>query len=88
MMMGAMMAMDSTQSSTGYPDDNSEILRKSKSKPKEVIPKGCKKYWFSVTGRFYNDYPGDHYNIVFECIAKDDRNAERKYNKWVEKKSE
>ena len=85
-MLGFMMAMTSTTNTTGSGLTIGEIIDNGKKPSKRVIPKGCQEYWFSDTGRLYIEYPGDHYNIVFNCIAASDRSAERKYSAWKSKR--
>lgn len=61
--------------------------RKTSSKPKEpIIPKGCKEYHFTRSGRFdttENMWNDIHY--VFSCYASNDKNAVRKFEKWDSK---
>lgn len=56
------------------------------SNPKEVIPKGCKKYFFTISGSFCTDQKEwNDVTYVFECIASNDKVAEKKFNKWKSK---
>ena len=49
--------------------------------PQEVIPKGCKKYYFSSSGILHNSLPKGT-ESVFECIASSEKVARRKFDKW------
>lgn len=49
--------------------------------PKEKsIPKGCKEYKFDRDGCFSDDVYDRE--VVFKCIARDDKNAIRKFQSW------
>lgn len=49
--------------------------------PDLVVPKDCKAYYFTKTGRFYNDKrPGA--SIIWQCVARTREKAEAKYRNW------
>ena len=77
MMMGAMMAM---AGENNFRETN-RYDPKQKPELKKVVPKGCKEYWFTKSGRFYNSFSGDA--IIFYCLATNDKNAFRKFNSWI-----
>ena len=54
------------------------------SEPKKpIIPKGCKEYWFDINGCYPNWAGRD--DIVFKCVAANEKSAIRKFNKWKSK---
>jgi len=78
-----MMAM-TQQSTSGNRYSNDEIVDNSKRPIKTPVPKGCKEYFFLQSGRFFNDRPRKDggYEVVFECIAANDKSAQRKFDKF------
>lgn len=48
-------------------------------------PPGCKEYAFTIFGKFSRD--GDpkilRAEVVFKCVALNDKNALRKFNNWL-----
>lgn len=50
----------------------------------EVIPNGCKKYYFYSDGDYVTSdkMVGDGSRYPFTCIASNDDNAKRKFKKW------
>lgn len=50
-----------------------------------VIPKGCKEYFFAIDGRFSTEKMLRS-ECVFKCVASNEKNAIRKFNKWAETK--
>ena len=54
------------------------------SEPKNpIIPKGCKEYWFDINGCYPNLAGRD--DVVFKCVAANEKSAIRKFNKWKSK---
>lgn len=57
---------------------------KEKKQPKKVIPKGCKEYHFTKSGRFdttenmWNDI-----DYIFTCVATNSKNAIKKFNNFL-----
>ncbi len=45
------------------------------------IPKGCKEYFFNKNGGFSNRYMR-HDELVFKCVASNDKSAIRKFHNW------
>jgi len=83
--LGFALAMAALQSD-GYPSNPNEPIvrtgRKPTNKKEEVIPKNCKKYFFTRSGHFFNSMPTGSYTIVYDCIASNDKNAIKKFDKW------
>lgn len=48
------------------------------------IPKGCKEYWFNINGGFSTEKMRRD-EIVFKCIASNDKVAKKKFEKWSSK---
>lgn len=57
------------------------------SKPKEpIIPKGHNRYWFRIDGTFLNEKQSERMlksECVFKCFALNDKNAIKKFNKFL-----
>ena len=77
-MLAAVMAMSG--SSYMMPDYNTskEFI------PSEIIPKGCKKYFFRKDGSFEN-FPLFEVDAFFTCIAMSDTKALKKFNSFNKK---
>jgi hypothetical protein len=75
MMIGALMAMSEVNSSSSR-TPNKDVLRR---KPEPVIPKGCKQYFFTLTGSIYSEANS---NTVFNTIASSEKSAIKKFDKW------
>lgn len=56
-----------------------EIWKEEQRESKEVIPNGCKKYYFTKSGEYFTEKPNG-YEIVFECIAINNKSAIKKFN--------
>ena len=53
--------------------------------PKEPpVPKGAKTYWFDGQGNFSSEQMRKD-ETVFTCIAINDKNAIKKYDRWQDK---
>ena len=61
------------------------------SKREKQPPKGCKKYFFNVEGKFFTEEILENIVLpeevqksecVFICFAINDKNAVKKYNNW------
>jgi len=79
-MMGAMMSSMAQTSKREYHDKEHEANKEPK---KPIIPKGCKEYHFTRSGRF--DTTEDMWNdisYVFTCVASNEKNAIKKFEKW------
>jgi len=52
----------------------------------QVIPKGCKEYWFNINGGFTNGMSGSNkvrkVDVVYYCIASSDKAAKKKFDKF------
>jgi len=79
----AMFAMMAAMSSHGENnmfeiiDDNGKPLQ-----PREPIPpKGTKDYFFNAHGTHFSPMRKDE--CVFKCFAINDKNAKRKFDKWL-----
>ncbi len=83
-MMGMMLAMSDPAAREAYGEaSNSEIIKKSKEPVKQIIPKGCKKYYFTRGGRFdTDDSKWDDVDYIFDCIAMNEKSAMKKFEKW------
>lgn len=44
-------------------------------------PKGTKEYWFNEDGEFSTSHMRKD-EVVFKCVAINDKNATKKYEKW------
>lgn len=67
--------------------DYYEQERKTSSEPKEpIIPKGHIHYWFRIDGTFLNEKQSERIKkeeCVFKCFALNDKNAIKKFNKFL-----
>ena len=78
--MGAMLSSMAQTSEREYYDKEHEPNKEPK---KPIIPNGCKEYHFTRSGRFdttenmWNDI-----DYVFTCVASNDKNAIKKFEKW------
>jgi len=59
-------------------------LSKKAPKPKRP-PKGAKEYWFNAEGNHSTESMRKT-DIVFSCYAINDKNAVKKFNKWLNTK--
>jgi len=82
-MLGVMAMMAMMSESIGK-ESNPREYSPSNNEPKEpIIPKGCKQYHFTRSGRFdttenmWNDI-----DYIFSCFASNDKNAIKKFNKF------
>lgn len=76
----AMIASEPLQNGSPLKSKKSKEAQKPQ-KPKEYIPDGCEKYYFDKYG---NCIDGPE-TAVYECIARNYKNAQRKYQNWREK---
>jgi hypothetical protein len=78
-MLAMTMAMDNGQGMmfTGSGDDAYVLLP-----PKPPIPNGSKEYFFNERGKFSTEQMRKS-ECVFECVAINDKNAKRKFTKWL-----
>jgi len=78
MMAATMMYMAAMAEATDIRPQ--EILREqpARRENKEIIPNGCKKYYFTKSGQHFKDKPNG-YEIIFECIAMNDKSACNKF---------
>ena len=54
-----------------------------KNPPKQKRPpKGAKEYWFNAAGEYSHETMRKT-DVVFSCYAINDKNAVKKYNKWL-----
>jgi hypothetical protein len=81
MKSGKMLAMLAilgalSQVNAGYESEGKNPTRPEdiNGNPKQVIPKGCKEYWFNENGDFSTERMR-HDEIVFKCIASNDKTA-------------
>lgn len=83
-MMGMMLAISGDSMMRDEMSSNREILNKQP--PKKIIPKGCKKYYFTRGGRFdTDDSKWDDVDYIFDCIAMNEKSAMKKFEKWEAK---
>ena len=79
-MMGAMLSSMTQTSKREYYEKEQE---RNKEPKKPIIPKGCKEYHFTRSGRFdttenmWNDI-----DYIFTCVASNDKNAIKKFEKF------
>jgi len=79
-LVATMMYMGAMQE-TGIIEPKEIRQEKPKQKDsKEIIPNGCKKYYFTKSGEHYTEKPKG-YEIVFECIASNVKTAVKKFKK-------
>lgn len=79
-----MMAFIAAMSAQSYSGEertpNKEAVRRQPIK--KVIPKGCKEYFFTQSGCIHV-VKSANYNYVFECIASNEKAAEKKFDKFI-----
>lgn len=87
--IGAMMGIFGAMAAMGGMDYDTSRYH-TNDEPKEPvippIPKGCKEYFFNEYDKFSNDIAWKA-KCVFSCIAINDKNAEKKFNKWKNEKT-
>ena len=49
---------------------------------KKIVPKGCKTYYFDRYGQYRFDQM-TNIELVFSCVALNEKSAFKKYNKWI-----
>ena len=47
-----------------------------------IVPKGCKTYYFDRYGQYRFDQM-TNIELVFSCVALNEKSAFKKYNKWI-----
>lgn len=52
--------------------------------PEKPLPKGCKEYFFNINGGFSTEKMRRG-EVVFKCVALNDKNAKRKFQTWYNK---
>jgi len=56
-----------------------------KKEPEKIIPKGCKEYHFRKSGCFdTTENTWDDIEYIFSCVASNDKNAIKKFEKFKE----
>ena len=82
-MMGAMLSSMAQTSEREYYQNENE----SNKEPKEpIIPKGHVHYWFRIDGTFLNEKQNERMlkeECVFKCFALNDKNAIKKFKKFL-----
>lgn len=78
-----LLAMAAMMSSTArYDDPMFDIHDPTLYIPKEPpVPKGVKTYWFDEQGNFSSVQMRKD-EVVFKCVAINDKNAIKKYKRW------
>lgn len=81
-----MSSMFETNAGYGAEGKNPTTPKDINPNSKQVIPKGCKEYWFNEKGYFSTE--GMRYDeIVFKCIASNGKVAKNKFEKWLKSQS-
>lgn len=47
------------------------------------LPKGCKEYFFNINGGFSTEKMLRS-EVIFKCVASNEKTARKKFDKWVE----
>lgn len=81
--MMAFAAMADMSSKNNFRHNNNDVIDRCKIEPKKIIPKGCKEYFFTKSGAMFITYKPNGYEVVFECFASNDKNALKKFDKFL-----
>lgn len=73
------LALETLKSDSNKPEIAETREPEPDDKLKPYLPEGAAEFFFDIEGRTcYRDEPG----IVFKCIARNFKNANRKFNNW------
>ena len=79
MMLGLMGMMTSEEDLMFQKEQKRTFPKKVK---KKIVPKGCKTYYFDRYGQYRFDQM-TNIELVFSCVALNEKSAFKKYNKWI-----
>lgn len=59
-------------------------IRRTRYQPaRQIIPRGCKMYYFDENFEIYTSQPS---NVIYQCIALNEKNAIRKFTRYHDQK--
>lgn len=82
-LLGAILNSSAQSSQKEYLELENESSRKPE-EPKKIIPKGCKEYHFTKSGRFdTTETMWSNIDYIFTCVASNDKTAIKKFEKFI-----